>query len=40
LLTLLNERTPVDQFDVTGPFEFQEKVMALEESAPWRSNQT
>jgi cobalt-zinc-cadmium efflux system outer membrane protein len=31
LLTLLNERTPVDQFDVTGPFEFQEKVMALEE---------
>ena len=31
LLTLLNQRTPVDQFDVTGPFEFQEQVMALEE---------
>ena len=24
LLMLLNERTPVDQFDVTGPFEFNE----------------
>jgi cobalt-zinc-cadmium efflux system outer membrane protein len=31
LLTLLNDRTPVDQFDVTGPFEFKEQVMALEE---------
>ncbi len=31
LLTLLNQRTPVDQFDVTGPFEFKEQVMALEE---------
>ncbi|MGB9454658.1 MAG: TolC family protein [Bryobacteraceae bacterium] len=31
LLTLLNDRTPVDQFDVTGPFEFKEEVMALEE---------
>jgi len=31
LLTLLNARTPVDQFDVTGPFEFKEQVMALEE---------
>ncbi|HEY1218125.1 MAG: TolC family protein [Bryobacteraceae bacterium] len=31
LLTLLNQRTPVDQFDVTGPFEFKEQVMTLEE---------
>jgi len=31
LLTLLNERTPVDQFDVTGPFEFQERLMTLDE---------
>ena len=28
LLMLLNERTPVDQFDVTGPFEFQERIHA------------
>jgi cobalt-zinc-cadmium efflux system outer membrane protein len=31
LLTLLNERTPVDQFDVTGPFAFEERAMTLEE---------
>jgi cobalt-zinc-cadmium efflux system outer membrane protein len=31
LLTLLNQRTPVDQFDVTGPFAFAEQVMTLEE---------
>lgn len=31
LLMLLNERTPVDQFDVTGPFTFQEHVMPLDE---------
>ena len=32
LLTLLNDRTPVDQFDVTGPFEnFTEPVLLLEE---------
>jgi len=31
LLTLLNDRTPVDRFDVTGPFEFQERVMPLDE---------
>ena len=31
LLTLLNQRTPVDQFDVTGPFAFEEQVMTLEE---------
>jgi outer membrane protein, heavy metal efflux system len=31
LLMLLNERTPVDTFDVAGPFEFQDQVMALEE---------
>ena len=31
LLTLLNDRTPVDQFDVAGPFEFSEKVSPLTE---------
>ena len=31
LLMLLNDRTPVDKFDVTGPFEFQEQIMPLEE---------
>jgi cobalt-zinc-cadmium efflux system outer membrane protein len=31
LLQLLFGRTPVDQFDVTGPFEFSERVIPLEE---------
>jgi outer membrane protein, heavy metal efflux system len=31
LLTLLNDRTPVDQFDVTGPYDFSEQLMPLEE---------
>ena len=31
LLTLLNDRTPVEQFDVGGSFEFQEDVAPLEE---------
>jgi cobalt-zinc-cadmium efflux system outer membrane protein len=31
LLALLNDRTAVDQFDVTGPFDFSEEVMPLEE---------
>jgi len=31
LLMLLNDRTPVDQFDVTGRYEFSESVMPLEE---------
>jgi len=31
LLTLLNDRTPVEQFDVTGPFDFMEPAMPLEE---------
>ena len=31
LLMLLNDRTPVDRFDVAGPFEFQERIMALDE---------
>jgi cobalt-zinc-cadmium efflux system outer membrane protein len=31
LLMLLNDRTPVDKFDVTGPFEFQDQIMPLEE---------
>ena len=28
---LLNDRTPVDQFDVTGPFEFRDRLLPLEE---------
>ncbi|MBZ5576574.1 MAG: TolC family protein [Acidobacteriia bacterium] len=31
LLTLLNSRTPVDQMDVSGPFDFSDRVMPLEE---------
>ena len=31
LLALLNERTPVEQFDVAGAFEFREPVVNLEE---------
>ena len=31
MLTLLNDRTPIEQFDVTGPFEFTEQVLTLDE---------
>lgn len=31
LLTLMNDRTPVEQFDVTGPFDFNERIQPLEE---------
>ncbi len=31
LRLMLNDHTPVDQFDVTGPFEFKDQVLALEE---------
>jgi cobalt-zinc-cadmium efflux system outer membrane protein len=31
VLTLLNDRTPVDQFDVTGPFDFSTQLPALDE---------
>jgi cobalt-zinc-cadmium efflux system outer membrane protein len=31
LLTLLNDRTPIDQFDVAGPFDFTEELMGLQE---------
>ncbi len=31
LLTLLNDRTPIDQFDVTGPFDFSDQLMPLEQ---------
>ena len=31
LLALLNDHTPVEQFDVTGPFEFHEPLVTLEE---------
>jgi outer membrane protein, heavy metal efflux system len=31
LLTLLNERTPVERFDVTGPFDFENQIASLDE---------
>ena len=31
LLTLLNDRTPVEQFDVTGPFDFSPQVSPLDD---------
>ena len=31
LLMMLNDRTPVDQFDVTGPFDFSEELLPLDE---------
>ena len=31
LLQLLNDRTPVDQFDVTGPYEFSDSLHPLDE---------
>jgi cobalt-zinc-cadmium efflux system outer membrane protein len=31
LLTLLNERTPLEQFDIDGPFDFTEQISPLEE---------
>ena len=29
LLTLLNDRTPMEQFDVTGPYDFSEQMHTL-----------
>ncbi len=31
LLTLLNDRTPIDQFDVTGPYDFADQLQTLDE---------
>jgi cobalt-zinc-cadmium efflux system outer membrane protein len=31
LLTLLNDRSPVEQFDVTGPFDFNDQFLPLDE---------
>ena len=31
LLTLLNERTPIEQFDVTGAYDFNDELMSLEQ---------
>jgi cobalt-zinc-cadmium efflux system outer membrane protein len=31
LLTLLNDRTPVEQVDVTGPFDFVDQLMSMDE---------
>jgi len=36
LLQLVNDRTPVDRFDVTGPFEFSDRIMPWTNSATWR----
>jgi cobalt-zinc-cadmium efflux system outer membrane protein len=32
LLMLLNDRTPVDQFDVSGPFDFSRQIVPLDEA--------
>jgi outer membrane protein, heavy metal efflux system len=34
LLALLNDRTPVDQFDVSGPFDFSEQMPQLDDVRP------
>lgn len=31
LLTLLNDRTPIERFDVSGPYDFTDELMPLEE---------
>lgn len=31
LLTLLNDRTPIEQFDVNGPFDFNDRLQPLEQ---------
>jgi len=31
LLALLNDRTPIEQFDVTGPYDFAEQALLLED---------
>ncbi len=31
LLTLLNDRTPIEQFDVTGPFDFSDQLLSQDE---------
>jgi cobalt-zinc-cadmium efflux system outer membrane protein len=31
LLMLLNDRTPIEQFDVTGPFDFSDQLLTLDE---------
>jgi outer membrane protein, heavy metal efflux system len=31
LLTLLNNRTPIEQFDVSGPFDFSDRILAQDE---------
>ena len=38
LLTLLNDRTPVEQFDVEGPFDFGKTSLPLRRSVVPRSN--
>ena len=36
LLQLLNDRTPIEQFDVTGPFDFTEQIQPPRRVAPDR----
>lgn len=31
ILALLNDRTPVDRFDIAGPFDFKDQIMLLDE---------
>jgi outer membrane protein, heavy metal efflux system len=31
LLTLLNDRTPIEQFDVNGPYDFNETILSLDQ---------
>ncbi len=31
LLTLLNDRTPIEQFDVTGPYDFNDQLLPRDE---------
>ena len=42
LLTLLNDRTPIEQFDVTGPYDFIDHLMPMEEfrTSHWRRGRT
>jgi outer membrane protein, heavy metal efflux system len=42
LLMLLNDRTPIEQFDVTGPFDFTDELRPLEEyrNIAWKRGRT
>ena len=40
LLMLLNDRTPIERFDVTGPFDFTDELRPLEEFRQHRPGST